>query len=291
MELLIVTGMSGSGKSKTINALEDIGYFCMDNIPPLLITRFLDLYAMSQNSNPKVAMVVDARGGEMFRDYFDVIHELEKQGLNYKVLFIDAEDEELLRRYKESRRKHPLLDQSNQSIEEAIAKERELLSPVKEAADYVIDTSMTQPRNLKGRIVEAFQDVNGSQQSMLVHCISFGFKNGLPPEADLVFDVRCLPNPFYLPELKEHSGLEEDVRNYVLNSPETQGLIPKVTDLLDYLIPLYIKEGKSQLVVAVGCTGGKHRSVVMAELLCSHLTEKGIHNSISHRDMEKPNLY
>lgn len=290
MELLIVTGMSGSGKSKAINALEDIGYFCMDNIPPLLISRFLDLYAMTQCANPRVAMVVDARGGEMFHDYFAVIEELDKMQPGYKVLFLDCDDDILFQRYKESRRKHPLMDENNQSLEGAIAKERQMMQPVKDAADYIIDTSMTPTTKLKNRIMEVFQGAAG-QQSMLVHCMSFGFKNGLPPEADLVFDVRCLPNPFYAPELKEHTGLEPAVRDYVINTPETQGLIPKLTGLLDYLVPLYIQEGKSQLVVAVGCTGGKHRSVAMAELLGNHLIASGIKSSISHRDIDKPNMY
>ncbi|MEG1778368.1 MAG: RNase adapter RapZ [Angelakisella sp.] len=290
MELLIVTGMSGSGKSKAINALEDIGYFCMDNIPPQLISRFLDLYAMTQCANPRVAMVVDARGGAMFDDYFSVIGELAKAKLKYKILFLDCDDDILFNRYKESRRKHPLMNENNQSLEAAIAKERHLMQPVKDAADYVIDTSNTIPTKLKNRIMEVFSGETG-EQSMLVHCMSFGFKNGLPPEADLVFDVRCLPNPFYVAELKEHTGLEAPVRDYIINTPETQGLIPKLTDLLDYLVPLYIKEGKSQLVVAVGCTGGKHRSVAMAELLGHYLIEHGIKTTISHRDKDKPNLY
>lgn len=289
MELLIVTGMSGSGKSKAINALEDIGYFCMDNIPPLLINRFLELYAMAQGANPRVAMVVDARGGEMFQDYFGVIEELRRAQLDYKVLFLDCDDDILFNRYKESRRKHPLVDENNQGLEAAIAKERLLMQPVKDAADYIIDTSMTPTTKLKNRIMEAFQGASGGQ-SMLVHCMSFGFKNGLPPEADLVFDVRCLPNPFYVQELKEHTGLEGPVRDYVVNTPETQGLLPRLTGLLDYLVPLYIQEGKSQLVVAVGCTGGKHRSVAVAQLLGQHLIDSGVKTSISHRDMDKPNL-
>lgn len=289
MELLIVTGMSGSGKSKAINALEDIGYFCMDNIPPLLINRFLELYAMARGANPHVAMVVDARGGELFRDYFAAIAQLGAAEIDYKVLFLDCDDDILFNRYKESRRKHPLMDENNQSLEGAIAKERSMMQPVKDAADYIIDTSMTPTAKLKNRIMEAFQNASGGQ-SMLVHCMSFGFKNGLPPEADLVFDVRCLPNPFYVPELKEHTGLDSAVRDYVINSSETQGLIPRLTDLLDYLVPLYIQEGKSQLVVAVGCTGGKHRSVAMAELLGQHLISGGIKTSVSHRDMDKQNM-
>lgn len=287
MELLIVTGMSGSGKSKAINALEDIGYFCMDNIPPMLIPRFLDLYAMAQHQSPQVAMVVDARGGVMFSDFSQVIGEFDKSGQPYKILFLDADDDVLFKRYKESRRKHPLLDSTIQSLEDAIRTERKLLAPVRELADYVIDTSQTPTTKLKTRIMEAFQ--GSSTQTMLVHCMSFGYKNGLPPEADLVFDVRCLPNPFYLLELKELTGKDPAVRDFVMDNPETTGLLPKLTGLLDYLIPLYLQEGKSQLVVAVGCTGGKHRSVVVAEYLGEHIRGLDYRVSVSNRDMEKPN--
>ena len=269
MELLIVTGMSGSGKTKAINALEDIGYFCIDNIPPLLIKRFLDLYSMSNNNAQQVAMVVDARGGELFNDLFKTLDELRDNNIQFKVLFLDADDDVLFHRYKESRRKHPLICETSQSLERAIAEERQMLTKVKEIADYIIDTSNTAPAKLKARLVEALQNVD-SCQPMLVHCISFGFKNGLPPEADLVFDVRCLPNPFYCAQLKEKTGLDPDVRSFVLDSQETQDLIPKLTDLLDYLLPLYVQEGKSQLVVAMGCTGGRHRSVVIAEVIGQH---------------------
>ena len=287
MELLIVTGMSGSGKTKAINALEDIGYFCMDNIPPLLIGRFLELYAKARYNNPRVAMVVDARGGEMFRDFLSVTQELQREGQPYKLLFLDAADDVLLHRYKENRRKHPLTTDESQSLEEAIARERELLAPIKAIADYTIDTSETPAAKLKGRISEAFHQE--SRPGLLVHCLSFGFKNGLPPEADLVFDVRCLPNPFYVPELKSLTGLTDSVRDYVMDAPETQGLMERLTGLLDYTLPLYTQEGKSQLVVAVGCTGGKHRSVAVAEYLCAHLRRSGARVTICHRDMDKPN--
>ncbi|MEG0753421.1 MAG: RNase adapter RapZ [Angelakisella sp.] len=284
MELLIVTGMSGSGKSKAINALEDIGYFCMDNIPPLLISRFLDLYAMTQCANPRVAMVVDARGGEMFHDYFAVIEELDKMQPGYKVLFLDCDDDILFQRYKESRRKHPLMDENNQSLEGAIAKERQMMQPVKDAADYIIDTSMTPTTKLKNRIMEVFQGAAG-QQSMLVHCMSFGFKNGLPPEADLVFDVRCLPNPFYIDDLRELTGLDAPVRDYVMQQEETAGFRSRLVDMVDYLMPLYLKEGKSQLVIAIGCTGGHHRSVALAQFMHDYLGKRGVRASVNHRDM------
>lgn len=179
------------------------------------------------------------------------------------------------------------MDFENQGLEDAIHTERELLRPVRAVADYIIDTSQTPVAKLKTRMMEAFQE--SCAPGMLVHCLSFGFKNGLPPEADLVFDVRCLPNPFYLPELKEYTGLDTQVRRYVLDSPDTQGLLEHLNGLLDYLVPRYIQEGKSQLVVAVGCTGGKHRSVAVAEELGTHLRTTGIRVSVSHRDMDKPN--
>ncbi|MEG1875767.1 MAG: RNase adapter RapZ, partial [Angelakisella sp.] len=261
--------------------------FCMDNIPPLLITRFLDLYSMTQYVNRRVAMVVDARGGDTFQDLVGVLRQIDRETLPYKVLFLDADNEVLLHRYKESRRKHPLTTEQNQSLEQAIATERQLLQPIRETADYIIDTSMTPAAKLKGRIMEVFNQ-NG-EQAMLVHCLSFGYKNGLPPEADLVFDVRCLPNPFYLPALREQTGLTQQVRDYVMDSPDTQGLLERLCELLDFLVPLYIQEGKSQLVVAVGCTGGKHRSVAVAEELAQHLRRQGRRISVSHRDMDKPN--
>ena len=285
MEFVIVTGLSGAGKSRAINALEDIGFYCADNMPPKIINMFAELIQHSEEKRDKVAIVTDIRGGDMFNDLFSSLDELKNHGFEYKMLFLDSNNETIVRRYKETRRKHPLADLKNGSINEAINYERKLLAPARQRADYVIDTSQLSPAQLKERITSLF--LGDLSSGMKVHCVSFGFKYGLPSEADLVFDVRCMPNPFYVDELKKKTGLDSDVREYVLRWPQAQGLIPKLFDLVDYLLPLYSDEGKSQLVVAIGCTGGRHRSVVFAELLNQHLKEKGMLTSVYHRDIQK----
>lgn len=289
MEFIIVTGMSGAGKSKVIDALEDIGYFCVDNIPPHLLCKFADLHKISGGSIDKIAVVVDSRGRDMFRNFLSSLDELRKQDIRFRLLFLDADDTILLKRYKEGRRKHPLLDGSGIiTIEEAIRLERTLLASARQRADYVIDTSQMAVSQLKERTVNIFME--DASRAMLVHCMSFGFKNGLPSEADLVFDVRCLPNPFYVPELKEHTGLEKSVHDYVMQFAQSRQLLEKLMDLLDFLLPLYMEEGKSQLVVAIGCTGGKHRSVVFAQELSRHISQKNVHVIVNHRDKDKQNL-
>ena len=285
MELIIVTGLSGAGKSRVINTLEDLGYFCVDNVPPQMLEKFAQLGRTSQGNAQRMAVVVDSRGGEMFADFSGALNRLRLEGYPLRLLFLDADDETLLRRYKEGRRRHPLLERSALTIEDAIRQERQLLAQARQEADVVFDTSLTTPAQLRERVVQTF--LSTPAQGMTTQCISFGFKNGLPMEADLVFDVRCLPNPFYLPELKYHTGLEAPVREYVLKWEQTQNLIPKLFDLVDYLLPLYRDEGKTQLTVAVGCTGGKHRSVVFAQLLGEHLQEEKVWYQISHRDIEK----
>lgn len=284
MELIIVTGMSGSGKTRAINALEDIGFFCVDNIPPKLIQKFAELCA--QSTGPvRVAIVVDARSKEMFGDLAEGLEELSQKGQPYKILFLDASDTVILHRYKETRRKHPLLSGEIETVEEAIRVEREMLSIARSRADFVVDTTLLSNTQLRERIADIF--LEEADQGLIVNCMSFGFKYGLPAEADLVFDVRCLPNPFYIPSLKTHTGLEEEVRSYVLGQPQARELVPKLLDLIDYLIPLYTAEGKSQLVIAMGCTGGMHRSVVFAQLLQEHLLEKGLHAAVLHRDIDR----
>lgn len=285
MDLMIITGLSGAGKSRVVDALEDIGYFCVDNMPPKLMPTFAQLLLNSRERRDKVAIVTDIRVGGSFGDLFNALVELRGMNCSPKILFVDASDDVLIRRYKETRRKHPLLEKYNGSITEALAAEREILEPAKSIADYIIDSSYMTPTECKNRVCEMFME--NPRNALKVHCISFGFKYGIPNDSDLLFDVRCLPNPFYVSELKEHTGLEAPVKDYVLKWEEAQGLAAKLCDLMDYLIPLYNKEGKSQLVISVGCTGGRHRSVVFAQLLKEHLDKLGCIATVHHRDMKK----
>lgn len=285
MDLIIITGLSGAGKSKVINALEDIGFYCVDNMPPMLLDEFAEIYyTPGKKPLQRTAVVVDARSGDMFRSLFSELEDLRRRGLPYKILYLDASTEVLLQRYKETRRRHPLLAECGGNLQKAIEQERALLEEVHEMADYTIDTSKLAPSLLRERVVSIFE--NGSGQSMLISCMSFGFRNGLPPEADLVFDVRCLPNPFYVPELREHNGTEKCVYDYVMTSDESKQFMKKLEELLEYSVPLYIKEGKSQLVIAIGCTGGKHRSVATACRIGHFLRDKGYQVEISHRDKD-----
>lgn len=285
MEFLIVTGLSGAGKSRAVDALEDIGFYCVDNIPPKLIPTFYDLCAKAGNTFSRVAVVTDIRGGDMFSSLFETLDDLRNEDKRYRILFLDANDFVLINRFKETRRKHPLAENNLGSLEQAVKLEREILRPVREKADYIIDTSFLSPAQLKERISNLF--LGDASQALMIHCISFGFKYGIPTEADLVFDVRCLPNPFYIEELKPLTGLDEPVYSYVMKWEQTKGFVQRLISLIDYMIPLYCDEGKSQLVIAIGCTGGKHRSVALAQLLYDHLLEKGHRTSVNHRDIRK----
>lgn len=286
MELVIVTGLSGAGKSRAVDALEDIGYFCVDNMPPELIPTFVNLIMNATEKREKVAIVADIRLGESFSDLFGVLDELQNMDVKYKILFIDADNEVIMHRYQETRRKHPLADEFNSpSVLEAINREREILLPARQKADYIVDTSQVSSSQFKERIAKLF--LENAAGSLKIYSISFGFKYGIPKEADLVFDVRCLPNPFYIPELKTHTGLEEPVREFVMKFDQAVGLQTRLFDLIDYLVPLYRTEGKSQLTIAVGCTGGKHRSVVFAEAVNKHLLESGANCSVYHRDIKR----
>lgn len=285
MELLIVTGLSGAGKSRAVDALEDIGFFCIDNMPPKLISRFAEIALQPDGKFSKVAVVTDVRGGEMFNDFQSELDLLKSLGIEFKLLFLDCQDQILMARYKETRRKHPLTDSTHPSMEKAISTERKLLMHAREQADYIIDTSSLSAIQLKEKISNIFLD--NISNGMLISCMSFGFKYGAPAEADLVFDVRCLPNPFYVDELKNKTGLDHEVSDYVMKWPQTQELMKKLLDLVDFLIPLYLGEGKSQLTIGFGCTGGKHRSVTFAEKLYAHLSEQGKKVAVNHRDILK----
>ena len=285
MEFVVVTGLSGAGKTQAMHAMEDIGFFCVDNLPPALIPVFYDLCVKSEDIMGRVAVVTDTRGGELFKSFFTAMEALKHDKKPYKILFLDASDNVLVRRFKETRRKHPLSDDLNGSLEQAVKLEREMLKPMRESSDYVIDTSLVSPAQLRSRIAQLF--LNSAEDSLAVHCISFGFKFGIPMESDLVFDVRCLPNPFYDENLRPLTGLDAPVRDYVMEKEETKGFVARFTDMVDYLLPLYAKEGKSQLVIAVGCTGGHHRSVALAQYMHDHLVQKGVRASVTHRDMQK----
>lgn len=285
MELLLVTGMSGAGKSQAANALEDMGYYCVDNIPPAIIPSFVDLSAKSGNELQKLAVVTDARGGNMFAEIPEVLEQLKQKNVSFKILFLDASDEILIRRYKENRRKHPLLSGAEVSLSQAVEKERKMLRKIRNTADFVIDTSYISSAQLKEKLSGLFF---GSAFNVLkIQCKSFGFKYGADTEADLVIDVRCLPNPFYEENLKAKTGLETEVRDFVMENENSRQFFTKLISFLDCAVPLYAKEGKSQLTIAFGCTGGKHRSVTFAELIGKHLTEQNYDCSITHRDIGK----
>nr|WP_269748799.1 RNase adapter RapZ [Lysinibacillus timonensis] len=280
-EIVIITGMSGAGKTVAVQSFEDLGYYCIDNLPPALLTTFLALMKESERKITRVAAVMDMRGGEFFDSLIDALDKLEKvDDLITRVLFLDADDETLVRRYKETRRSHPLEPYGLPL--EGIHKERNLLSELRGRATYVYNTSTMKPRELRERITNEFANISGPNFS--INVMSFGYKNGIPIDADLVFDVRFLKNPYYVEELRYKTGLEPEVSNYVLETDETQTLIKKLTDLFEYMIPQYINEGKSQLVLAIGCTGGQHRSVTLAEYY-GKLFKENYQTVITHRDI------
>lgn len=285
MEFIFVTGMSGAGKSNAANALEDLGFYCIDNIPPVLISSFVDLAKKGELNLSKIAIVTDSRGGQAFNNIDKIFDTLEKSGIEFKILFLDASDSELVRRYSETRRKHPLCDAYELSIIEAVKKEREMLVNIRARANYVIDTTNLKTRQLKKQLSSLF--LGNGNSSLKISCMSFGFKYGPAAEGNLVFDVRCLPNPYYIDELRNLTGLDEQVSDYVMQFDSSKEYAKRVLELVEYSVPLYRDEGKSQLVIAVGCTGGKHRSVTLAELIYKRLSELGYHVSVSHRDIEK----
>lgn len=280
MQVVLITGLSGAGKSHALNCFEDLGYYCVDNMPPTLLPKFTDLFLQSENK--KVALVCDMRGAAFFEDLFEALQELDQCQIDYEILYLVADDNVLIRRFKETRRRHPL---GNVSLPEAIKKEREALSELRGKASREIDTSNLKPWELKAKIVEIFEPEQ-RDKNMLIRILSFGFKYGLPPHADLVFDVRFLPNPYYVDHLKDLTGENEQVIEYLWRWNETSAYYNKVKDLLEFSIPYYVKEGKTSLVIAVGCTGGKHRSVMLADELGRALGAR-FSITVEHRDINK----
>lgn len=281
MRFVIVTGLSGAGKTQAVRCLEDLNYFCIENIPPSLIPKFAELSSKINDGVDKIAIVMDVRGGKFFNDLFKGLFELNKIGYKYEILFLDASEETLVKRFKESRRTHPLSKKGR--ILTGIREERELLSKVKEKADYVIDTSDYPVKKLREELKRVY---GGSEKedNFNVSVMSFGFKYGIPIDADLVFDVRFLPNPYYIEELRSLSGNDKSIKDYVTSFEVTREFTLKVTDMLKFLMPYYIQEGKSQLVIAIGCTGGRHRSVVIANTINDFL-RKGYDTELIHRDI------
>ncbi len=285
MRFVIVTGMSGSGKRTTMKMLEDIGFYCVDNLPVSLIDKFTELMTQPGSEYSKVALGVDVRTGGAVKELPSIVERLRETGNQAEMLFLEATDAVLIRRYKETRRTHPLSPSGR--VEEGILKEREMLVDVRSKADYVFDTSNLLTRELKEEIDRIFVQ-NGEYESLQITIVSFGFKHGIPTDADLVFDVRFLPNPFYIDELKNLTGLDREVQEYVMQFPEAGEFLDKTEDMLRFLIPNYIKEGKYSLVVAVGCTGGKHRSVTLASGLYQRLRKNANYGiRLHHRDVSK----
>lgn len=281
MRYVVLTGLSGAGKTQALHALEDMGFYCVDNLPPLMLRAMAEMCQKAQKTIDRVAVVVDIRGGAFFEGIEQALEDMRELGIDYEILFLDASDEELVRRYKETRRAHPMGNEER--IIRSIQREREALAPLRNSATRVIDTSSMLNRQLREAMVRLY----GKRQSdtLQVNVLSFGFKNGMPQDADLVIDVRFLPNPFYVQGMRELTGLDEPVQHYIDAHPETAEFMQKTIDWLSFLMPLYVREGKSRLVIGIGCTGGQHRSVYLAECIGARLRELQYVVSVSHRDM------
>ncbi len=285
MRFVVVTGMSGGGKATAIKILEDGGYYCVDNLPVRLIDKFMELVFMPGSNVDKVVLGLDVRADRPFVYVEEVLSALREKGYNYEILFMDASDDTLIKRYKETRRAHPCAPQGR--VEDGIHKEREILRQIKSKADYVFDTSSLLVRELREELIRVFVE-DEKYNSLIVSVMSFGFKNGIPHDADLVFDVRFLPNPYYIDELKSLTGNDKPVSDYVLSFPQTTEFRKMLVDMIRYLIPYYVEEGKNQLVIAIGCTGGQHRSVTIANCLYDDLKGHGDYAlKIYHRDAKK----
>ncbi len=285
MRFVVVTGMSGSGKRTAMKMLEDVGFYCVDNLPVPLIEKFVELITMPNSEVNKVALGLDVRTDQAFGDAQHILEKLKENGYLFEILFLEASDPVLLKRYKETRRMHPLSPEGR--VEEGMHREREILQGIRQKADYVIDTSNLLTRELKEEIDHIFVR-NEEYNSLMISILSFGFKNGIPADADLVFDVRFLPNPFYIDELKHKTGNDKEVQDYVMSFREASQFLQKLVDMLDFLIPNYVKEGKHQLVIGIGCTGGKHRSVTLANELHERMKDRGSYGmKLYHRDIKQ----
>ena len=286
MHFLIVTGMSGAGKSRAVAVLEDLGYYCVDNLPIPLIPKFAEICLAATEQYDKVALVSDVRAGDSFSKLFTSLDSIRSMGCDYRILYLDTATQTLITRYKETRRKHPLMNEGL-SLAEAIDRERDRLEAVRGRADYVVDTTKLTAAGLREHLVRLFAGTDSGQVFQII-VESFGFKHGIPTEADLVFDVRFLPNPYYEISLREHNGTEPAVRDYVFQGGTADALMMHLNSLMDFLIPRYISEGKTSVVVCIGCTGGKHRSVAITEALAAHLRAEGNKNlTVVHRDYQR----
>lgn len=287
-DIVIITGMSGSGRTQAMHSFEDMGYFCIDNLPPRLIMQIADIVGINAGIGRHLAVTCDLRSQGLFDELLDVIRALEEHELSCKVVYLEASDEVLIRRYSENRRRHPLA-MPGETTADAIIRERLQLRFIRDRADMIIDTSRLRTAALQSKLRSAFSELS-DQQLMEVHVFSFGYKHGLPVEADLMIDVRFLPNPFYDPEMRALTGLDQKVADFVLDHPKTKEFLDAWYRLLDAVMPGYIAEGKPQLSIAVGCTGGQHRSVAIAEATARYLERQQYHVSTSHRDLAKANI-
>ena len=282
-DLIIITGMSGAGRTEAMHTFEDIGYFCIDNLPPSLLMNLVSLAGLNTGTLRKLAVVCDLRAKEFFPELTAELAKLKEMGLSYTMLFLDSSDEELLNRFKASRRRHPLCD-NGMTIVAGIRRERQLLAECKQMADYVLDTSTERPQDMREKLRSLFTD-QSAQEGLGVSVYSFGFKHGAPTDADIVIDVRFLPNPFYERELRDKTGMDEEVKDYVLGKDETKEFLKRWFSLLDFVMPGYVKEGKQYLSFAVGCSGGQHRSVLLANATGQHLSQEGYRVTTTHRDL------
>lgn len=283
-DVIFLTGVSGAGKSTAMSFMEDIGYYCIDNMPAELISTFMNLMDKSDKYN-KIAIVTDVRSKGVFNAFCDVVDKLKYDNDNVKIIYLDIKNHVALKRYKLTRRKHPFADKFSGSIEDALNYEKEVLAPVRLRADYVIDTSDLTSNQLRNRLTQIL--LGDDKDVMNINIVSFGFKHGIPNDADFVLDVRCLPNPYWVESMHEKTGLDQEVYDYVFSFGDAQKLLEKTISLLDFLNPLYIKEGKSQIVIAIGCTGGNHRSVAIAEALKKHFVRHWDNVSVNHRDINR----
>lgn len=281
MKFVIVTGLSGSGKSETMKALEDMGFYCVDNLPPALITKFAELCYQPNSSIEKVALGVDIRGRKFFKELHESLDYLKNQNYKYEIVYLECSDDVLLKRYKMTRRNHPLSD--NIQIPEGIKLERSIMEPLKEISDCIIDTTNMKPKDLKEEI-EKIYSVGESSKTLTISVVSFGFKHGIPADCDLMFDVRFLPNPYYIEDLRPKTGDDKEVRDYVMNSEVSVEFYNKLKDMINFLVPQYIEEGKHHLVIGIGCTGGRHRSVTISNMIYDDLNSKGYRVVKKHRD-------